>query len=124
MTARGWIVFVILAVGLAAPPTAVAASRTYGPRAAIVTVQVGLRVLGYNPGPIDGLSGPRTVAVLKAYAKDRGIVLNQATVHLVVALLRAEAREELLQGGDADDTQESERPSSVGEVPMLPVGRW
>ena len=124
MTARRWIMFVILAVGLAAVPTAGAASRMHAPRAEIVTVQVGLRVLGYNPGPIDGLSGPRTVAVLKAYAKERGIALNQATVKLVVALLRAEAREELLQGGEADDMMESERPSSMGEVQMLPIARW
>jgi peptidoglycan hydrolase-like protein with peptidoglycan-binding domain len=64
-----------------------------------VTLQVYLRLVGYDPGPIDGLEGPRTYVALVSYAQDRGITLNQATVDVVMALLRAEVHEKLRNGG-------------------------
>jgi hypothetical protein len=36
-------------------------------RAAIASVQAGLRQLGYETGPIDGVVGPRTTAAIKAF---------------------------------------------------------
>jgi hypothetical protein len=112
---------IVLAVGLAAVPIPNAASRTPRPAEAIVTVQMGLRMLGYDPGLIDGLRGPRTLAALRAYAKDRSIVLNHATVELVLTLLHAEASEQLLH---SRETGEPECPGPEGEVSILPLEQW
>ena len=67
----------------------------------MVTLQVSLRVLGYDPGPIDGVGGPRTLMALVSYAQDRGITLNQASVDIVMALLHAELYEKLRNGNRA-----------------------
>ncbi len=120
MPSRLWIALAMLAAGLVAVPMADAAPRKRGPVSEIVTVQVGLRVLGYDPGLIDGLEGPRTVSALAAYATDRGIVLNQATVELVVALLGVEAREQLLSGVRVEENH----PLTMGNPRMLPIQGW
>ena len=46
-----------------------AASDPPSPMVAMVAIQVQLRALGYDPGPIDGRGGRRTLAALTAYAK-------------------------------------------------------
>jgi len=87
----------------------------------MVPIQVPLRALGYAPGPIDGRGGRRTIAALTAYAKDRGIMLNQATVGPVVARVRAEAYAMLLDG---EASEESETSWPQGNVPVIPIDRW
>jgi curli biogenesis system outer membrane secretion channel CsgG len=50
----------------------------------IVQVQKKLTELGYNPGPVDGIAGPKTKAALKKYQKDKGLAetgeINEATL--------------------------------------------
>ena len=87
----------------------------------ILLVEYQLSDLGYDPGPIDGRGGRRTIASLTAYAKDRGIVLNQATVGTVVARLRAEAYVMLLDG---ETTEESGASGRQGDVQVIPIDRW
>ncbi len=52
----------------APPPAAKAAVGSVGARAAHVReVQQALRDAGYDPGPIDGIMGPRTRSALRRY---------------------------------------------------------
>jgi len=98
-----------------------AASDAPSPMVAMVAIQVQLRAVGYDPGPIDGRGGRRTLTALTAYAKDRRIVLNQATVGTVVARLRAEAYVMLLDG---EATEEPGAPGPLGDLQIIPIGRW
>lgn len=41
-----------------------------------MVMQVRLRGLGYNPGPIDGIMGPRTRAALQRYQRDQGLLAS------------------------------------------------
>jgi hypothetical protein len=116
-----WMIFVLLVGGLTGNALAEAASYPPSPMVAIVPIQVQLRTLGYDPGPIDGRGGRRTIAALTAYAKDRRIVLNRATVGTVVARLRAEAYVMLLDG---ETTEESGASGPQGDLQVIPIGRW
>jgi hypothetical protein len=121
MITQRWIAVVLLVGGLTGSVLIDAAAQPLRPEVAIMAVQVSLQVLGYDPGPIDGLGGRRTVAALAAYAQDRGIALNQATVNLAVALLRSEVHEKLLNAGD---TKDPGKAIPEGNLQMLPVYRW
>jgi peptidoglycan hydrolase-like protein with peptidoglycan-binding domain len=83
MILRRWTILLLLVGGLTGSPLAEAASSRPSPLVAVVAIQVQLRTLGYDPGPIDGRGGRRTIAALTAYTKDRGIVLNQAKARWV-----------------------------------------
>ena len=62
------VVGVALALGvLAFAPNAVAAS------ARVAALQVGLQAHGFDPGPIDGVRGPRTTGALVAFQRAHGI---------------------------------------------------
>jgi peptidoglycan hydrolase-like protein with peptidoglycan-binding domain len=76
MTIWRGLVVLILVGGWLGTSVAATAVRPSPPTPPIVALQVGLRVLGYDPGAIDGFWGPRTLAALAAYGQDRGIVLN------------------------------------------------
>jgi peptidoglycan hydrolase-like protein with peptidoglycan-binding domain len=69
-------ILLLLVGGLTGNALAEAAPSRPSPLVAVVAIQVQLRTLGYDPGPIDGRAGRRTIAALTAYAKDRGIVVN------------------------------------------------
>jgi len=121
MIMHRWMIFVLLVGGLTGNALAEAASDPPSPMVAMVPIQVQLRALGYDPGPIDGRGGRRTLAALTAYAKDRRIVLNDATVGTVVARLRAEASAMLLDG---EATEESGASGPQGDVQVIPIHRW
>jgi hypothetical protein len=121
MIIQRWIAAVLLVGGLTGSVLADAAAQPPRPEVAIMAMQVSLQVLGYDPGPIDGLGGRRTVAALATYAQDRGITLNQVTVNLAVALLRAEVHEKLLNAGDTKDPGVA---IPQGNLQTLPVYRW
>jgi hypothetical protein len=107
--------------GLAGHTLAEAASDPPSPMVGMVPIQVQLRALGYDPGPIDGRGGRRTVAALTAYAKDRGIMFNEATVGTVVARLRAEAYAMLLNGQGIDA---SVAPGPHEDPQSCPIDQW
>ncbi len=58
--------------------------RAPGPgRALVVGIQTELSNLGYDPGPIDGVMGPRTSVAISRYQKDYKLLINgQASVEL------------------------------------------
>ena len=121
MIMHRWMILTLLVGGFIGTALTEAASYSPSPMVAIVPIQVQLRTLGYNPGPIDGRGGRRTIAALTAYAKDRGIMLNQATVGTVVARLRAEAYVMLLDG---EATEKSGAPGPQGDLQVIPIDRW
>ncbi len=45
-------------------------------KSAVLRVQAGLTELGYNPGPVDGVMGPRTESAIREYQRDYGLVVN------------------------------------------------
>ena len=58
--------------------------RASGPgRVLVVGIQTELRNLGYDPGPIDGIMGPRTAVAVSRYQKDHELLTDgQASVEL------------------------------------------
>ncbi|MGR3344204.1 MAG: peptidoglycan-binding domain-containing protein [Paracoccaceae bacterium] len=39
-------------------------------------IQEALTKLGYNPGPVDGISGPKTTSAIKSYQRDHGLAAD------------------------------------------------
>jgi peptidoglycan hydrolase-like protein with peptidoglycan-binding domain len=118
MNVRHWLILAIVGGQLLGVALAGAASRPSDPSPAVAFMQLALRILGYDPGPIDGLYGRHTIAALTTYAHERQIVLNRATAELVVTLLAAEASEVLDRSAPAGE--------SIGApgLKMLPVYQW
>lgn len=57
------------------------------PRAeAIRRIQAELAVRGFNPGPIDGVIGPRTMTALRAFQRDEGMMEGLLTVETLTRL--------------------------------------
>lgn len=56
-------------------------------------IQEALTALGYDPGPIDGIDGPRTRAAVSAFQRDQGLAEDgqwgEHTHAAMVAALRA-----------------------------------
>lgn len=102
MTVWRWLILTMVVGTLTGVALGGTAARPPDPSRGVVRIQLSLRILGYDPGPIDGLSGQRTIAALAAYAKDRRLVLNQATAELVVTLVAVEALEALRQADQTD----------------------
>ena len=58
-------------------------------QATVASIQNGLRDLGYDPGPIDGIYGNRTTQAIRQYQKDRGLrVDGEATAALADHILK------------------------------------
>jgi peptidoglycan hydrolase-like protein with peptidoglycan-binding domain len=67
----------------AAPP-AYSGSPSYGRPDTVGRIQSGLARLGYDPGPVDGIPGPRTASAIRAYQHDHGLPVDgQPSVALV-----------------------------------------
>lgn len=47
-----------------------------GGKSTVMDIQRALHNLGYNPGPIDGINGPKTQNAIKQYQKDHGLVVD------------------------------------------------
>jgi peptidoglycan hydrolase-like protein with peptidoglycan-binding domain len=85
-------------------------------------VQKALKQHGHDPGPIDGVNGPRTVSALKAYQKAQGLEatgrLDDATLAKLGESGRSESKTQA--GGDArpspaDPAQGTKTGANVGE---------
>ena len=69
----------------AAPPPSTAQARPLTVRE-VVQLQRGLKALGYNPGPIDGVIGPQTIGAAGTFRESSG---GQATGQIDSTLLEA-----------------------------------
>lgn len=58
-----------------AAATAASANAGYD-RGTVRDVQNGLARLGYNPGPVDGVLGPRTGDAIRSYQRDHGLLVD------------------------------------------------
>jgi len=65
-------------------------------------MQLNLKSLGYDPGPADGLMGPRTRAALKRYQEDRGLTADGKPTQLVMERVAGEAEQGSRMSGIGD----------------------
>lgn len=66
-------------------------------------IQQGLTDLGYNTGPIDGISGPRTKAAIEAFQRDNGFIVGGAPNRIILENVKdalAERKAEMSQNGN------------------------
>jgi hypothetical protein len=64
------------------------ASPVGQPGNVVAEIQAGLARLGYDPGPIDGIAGPRTRSAIRAYQQDHGLVVDgRASANLAMHIL-------------------------------------
>ncbi len=71
-------------------PTALAEDRWTAGKAEIIMAQKALASLGYNPGPADGILGPRTRAALASYQKTKHIESSGILDRVTYAALNSE----------------------------------
>jgi Transglycosylase SLT domain/Putative peptidoglycan binding domain/LysM domain len=71
MRARTLLAGVVIAVAMAVVPAATSASGGVNPQ--VAGLQVALRAQGLYRGPIDAISGPETVAAVRAFQRSEGI---------------------------------------------------
>ena len=64
-------------------------NQARGPgRALVIGIQTELNTLGYDPGPIDGIMGPRTAVAISRYQTDHKLLIDgQASVELAQHIL-------------------------------------
>ena len=103
--------------------TALGAMPAWAQRGAdIERVQKALKDNGHDPGPIDGVNGPRTAAALKAYQKAQGLEatgrLDDATAAKLGGANRTPSTTQ--SGGDtrpspSDPAQANKTGANVGE---------
>jgi peptidoglycan hydrolase-like protein with peptidoglycan-binding domain len=68
----------------AVPATTTYQSPATESKSTVMDIQRGLKNLGYNPGPVDGVYGPRTREAIRQYQKDHGLMVDgQATPALM-----------------------------------------
>ena len=110
----------VAAVAIAVPLGATAVSAQSGPD--IERVQKSLKANGHDPGPIDGVNGPRTAAALKAYQKAQGLEATGRPDDATLAKLGGANRtpSTTQSGGDtrpspADPAQSTKTGANVGE---------
>jgi peptidoglycan hydrolase-like protein with peptidoglycan-binding domain len=58
--------------------------------ATVRAVQAGLADLGYDPGPVDGLAGPKTKAAIRQYQTDHGLLSDGAVTPELADHIRAQ----------------------------------
>jgi membrane-bound lytic murein transglycosylase B len=56
-----------------------------------VTLQSDLKLLGYHPGPVDGLIGPDVRAALRAYQRQEGLIADGFATHQLLLRIEADA---------------------------------
>jgi peptidoglycan hydrolase-like protein with peptidoglycan-binding domain len=57
----------------------------------VASVQSGLARLGYDPGPADGIAGPRTREAVRRYQQDRRLLVDGAITPALAEHVRAAA---------------------------------
>lgn len=58
----------------------------------VVTAQFWLQVLGHDPGPVDGTTGPRTAAAVRAFQRAQGLPVTGTIDAVLLEALQAAVR--------------------------------
>ncbi len=75
----------------AAPASETAASaQSARGRQLVAGTQSGLKRMGYDPGRIDGILGPRTRAAIRAYQKDHGLAVDERPTQALALHIQAQ----------------------------------
>ena len=78
------------------------------PNPAVVGVQRNLSVLGYEPGPVDGLIGPRTQRAIRAFEQRNGLIVTGRVTSQLVATLARQVREQTRRQRAGEDRATSD----------------
>ena len=76
--------------GAAPASEAAASAQSARDRQLVAGTQSGLKRMGYDPGPIDGILGPRTRAAIRAYQKDHGLAVDERPTQALALHIQAQ----------------------------------
>ncbi len=68
-------------------------------RELVAGTQSGLKELGYDPGPIDGILGPRTRAAIRAYQKDHRLAVDERPTRALALHIQARLGDQVASKG-------------------------
>ncbi len=68
-------------------------------RRLVAGTQSGLRDMGYDPGPVDGILGPRTRAAIRAYQKDHRLPVDERPTPALALHIRAQLGDQVASQG-------------------------
>ena len=69
---------------------AAASAQSARDRQLVAGTQSGLKRMGYDPGPIDGILGPRTQAAIRAYQRDHGLAIDERPTQALALHIQAQ----------------------------------
>ena len=82
-------------------------------------IQRNLKALGYEPGPIDGIYGPKTKRAIEAYERDMGTIpKGDATIEIWQSLQRAIRASERPRPRDGAEQSDLRQGSERGTAPQ------
>lgn len=85
-----------------APDRRAAAAPPAQDRRLVAGTQSGLKRMGYDPGPVDGILGPRTRAAIRAYQKDHRLPVDERPTPALALHIRAQLGDQVASQGLAN----------------------
>ncbi len=82
-----------------APERQAAAAQPGRNRQLVAGTQSDLKRMGYDPGPIDGILGPRTRAAIRAYQKDHGLAVDERPTQALALHIQAQLGDQVASKG-------------------------
>jgi len=83
----------------AGAPDRDAAAAAGQDRRLVAGTQSGLKRMGYDPGPVDGILGPRTRAAIRAYQKDHRLPVDERPTSALALHIRAQLGDQVASQG-------------------------
>ncbi len=65
----------------------------------VAGTQSGLKRMGYDPGPVDGILGPRTRAAIRAYQKDHRLPVDERPTRALALHIEAQLGDQVANKG-------------------------
>jgi peptidoglycan hydrolase-like protein with peptidoglycan-binding domain len=85
--------------------------------AEVLSLQIGLQRLGFEPGPADGVLGPLTQEALRTYQRTQGLPVDGTVTRALIQIISAEVSEA---------EQQAQPPQATIQTPEAPPrrNRW